>query len=70
MADLSPSSRNGQSLHDGESQLELLLFDLHGGQLFGINVFRVSEALPCPKLTQLPGSSSYVIGVAYVWYSP
>ncbi len=59
-------SSNGQSLHDGQSKLELLLFDLCGDQLFGINVFRVSEALPCPKLNRLPASNDYVKGVAYV----
>lgn len=66
MADLAPSFRSGQNLNNVESQLELLLFDLNGGQLFGINVFRVSEALPCPKLSQLPSTSDYLIGIAYM----
>lgn len=60
------NTRAGQNANDGESQLELLLFDLFGDQLFGLNVFRVSEASFCPKLSQLPGLSPYVIGSAYL----
>ncbi len=57
----------GQALNNcGESRLDLLLFDLNGDSLFGINVFRVSEALPCPHLSQLPSAGPYVTGIAYV----
>ncbi len=35
----------------GQNRLELLLFRLDGAQLYGINVFKVKEVLPCPKLT-------------------
>lgn len=32
----------------GQNRLELLLFRLAGTQLYGINVFKVREVLPCP----------------------
>lgn len=50
----------------GENRLELLLFRLAGRQVYGINVFKVKEVLPCPPLNELPGSSSVVSGVAHV----
>lgn len=42
------------------------MFRLNGSQLYGINVFKVKEVLPCPPLTVLPHSSRVVRGVAYV----
>lgn len=50
----------------GQNRLELLMFRLNGSQLYGINVFKVKEVLPCPPLTVLPHSSRVVRGVAYV----
>ncbi|TFH72479.1 chemotaxis signal transduction protein CheV [Gammaproteobacteria bacterium LSUCC0112] len=50
----------------GQNRLELLMFRLNGGQLYGINVFKVKEVLPCPALSILPHSSPVVRGVAYV----
>ena len=50
----------------GQNRLELLMFRLNGGQLFGINVFKVREVLPCPALNILPHSSPVVRGVAYI----
>lgn len=50
----------------GQNRLELLMFRLNGGQLYGINVFKVKEVLPCPALNILPHSSPVVRGVAYV----
>jgi two-component system chemotaxis response regulator CheV len=50
----------------GQNRLELLLFSMEGNQLFGINVFKVKEVLPCPKLTHLPNSTPEVRGVAHV----
>lgn len=50
----------------GENRLELLLFRLHTNQLFGINVFKVKEVLPCPKLTKLPKLNPYVCGIAHI----
>lgn len=50
----------------GQNRLELLMFRLNGKQLYGINVFKVKEVLPCPPLSVLPHSSRVVRGVAYV----
>ena len=50
----------------GQNRLELLMFRLNGGQLYGINVFKVKEVLPCPALSILPHSSPVVRGVAYI----
>ena len=50
----------------GENRLEVLMFRLHGKQLFGINVFKVQEVLTCPKLTQLPQSHSATRGLAII----
>ncbi|SFC00154.1 two-component system, chemotaxis family, response regulator CheV [Marinospirillum celere] len=48
----------------GENRLELLLFRLQNGQLYGINVFKVKKIMPCPPLTQLPYHHPHVAGVA------
>ena len=48
----------------GHNRLELLLFRLDSGQLFGINVFKVQEVIQCPPLTQIPDSHRVVSGVA------
>ncbi|WP_455197423.1 chemotaxis protein CheV [Kaarinaea lacus] len=48
----------------GENRLELLLFRLHGDQLYGINVFKVQEVIRCPKLTHIPNSKDIVRGIA------
>jgi len=48
----------------GENRLELLLFRLHGDQLYGINVFKVQEVIRCPKLTHIPNSKEIVRGIA------
>jgi two-component system chemotaxis response regulator CheV len=37
---------------------------LQGRQIFGINVFKVKEVVQCPHLTELPGSSPVIRGVA------
>src|SRR5690606_2923338 len=50
----------------GNKRLELLLFRLHGTQPFGINVFKVREVLQCPELTEMPGSSPHVRGIAHL----
>jgi len=50
----------------GQNRLELLMFRLNGAQLYGINVFKVKEVLPCPNLSVLPHSSRVVRGVAYI----
>ncbi len=50
----------------GQNRLEMLLFRLEGKQLYGINVFKVKEVLPCPRLTSLPKSKPVVRGVAHI----
>lgn len=50
----------------GENRLELLLFRLQGRETYGINVFKVREVLPCPKLSGIPKRNPIVRGVAYV----
>jgi len=50
----------------GQNRLELLLFKLVGPQRFGINVFKVREVMPCPRLTTLPKQDSFIKGVAHI----
>lgn len=50
----------------GNNRLELLLFRLGGPQLYGINVFKVREAIPCPSLTKLPNANPVILGVASI----
>ena len=51
----------------GQNRMELLLFKLSGlSQRYGINVFKVREVLPCPKLTVMPRLHQFVIGVAHI----
>ncbi len=50
----------------GQNRLELLMFRLNGPQLYGINVFKVKEVLPCPRLSVMPHSSPVVRGVAHI----
>ena len=50
----------------GHNRLELLLFKLGTAQTFGINVFKVREAIPCPVLTKLPFSHPVIRGAARI----
>ena len=50
----------------GQNRLELLLFKLTGRQRFGINVFKVREVMPCPRLTILPKQNMFIKGVAHI----
>lgn len=50
----------------GRNRLELLLFRLHGRQLFAINVFKVREVIRMPKLTAIPQRHPVVAGVTYL----
>ncbi|MGB2741598.1 MAG: chemotaxis protein [Cognaticolwellia sp.] len=50
----------------GQNRLELLLFKLIGRQRFGINVFKVREVMPCPRLTLLPKQDQFIKGVAHI----
>ena len=50
----------------GENRLEVLMFRLHGEQLFGINVFKVQEVQQMPKLTLIPRRHPIIVGVTHV----
>jgi two-component system chemotaxis response regulator CheV len=50
----------------GHNRLELLLFQLGTRQRFGINVFKVKEAIPCPRLTKIPNSHPVIRGTAHI----
>lgn len=50
----------------GQNRLEMLLFRLGTKQKFGINVFKVKEAIPCPRLTKIPNSHPVVRGAAHL----
>ncbi|WMT46293.1 MAG: chemotaxis protein [Acidithiobacillus caldus] len=56
----------------GTNRFELLLFRLGKDpksserEIFGINVFKVREALVMPKITPMPGAPQHVIGVASI----
>lgn len=50
----------------GQNRLELLLFRLRTGQLYGINVFKVKEVLQCPRLNSIPHRKPVVRGVAHI----
>ena len=47
----------------GENRLEILMFRLHGRQLFAINVFKVQEVVRLPKLPQIPQRHPHMCGV-------
>lgn len=53
-----------------DDRLEILLFDLGGEQRFGINVLKVKEIIPRPRLTQLPQSHPAIKGVAHLRGEP
>lgn len=50
----------------GQNRFEMLLFMMGGRQRFGINVFKVREVIPAPRITQLPHAHSAVRGIAHV----
>ncbi|MGF1758321.1 chemotaxis protein [Photobacterium sagamiensis] len=50
----------------GQNRLELLTFKLNRRQRYGINVFKVKEVLPCPKLTSIPNLHPLVKGIAHI----
>jgi len=47
----------------GQKRLVLLLFNLDGSQLYGINVCKVKEELWCPKLSEIPKPNTGVRGL-------
>ena len=56
----------------GTNKFELLIFrlgkdqDSHTREVFGINVFKVREALIMPSITPMPGAPRHVLGVANI----
>ncbi len=50
----------------GQNRLELLLFSLGDGQIYGINVFKVKEVIACPPLIRIPKCHPIVKGVANI----
>ena len=50
----------------GKNRLELLIFRLEDGALYGINVFKVREVIRCPQLTTVHSAHSVVRGVANI----
>lgn len=56
----------------GTNRFELLLFQLGKNaqgstrEIYGINVFKVREALVMPSITPMPGAPEYVMGVANI----
>ncbi|BBP43062.1 chemotaxis protein [Thiosulfativibrio zosterae] len=48
----------------GMNRMELLLFKIHGDQLFGINVFKVREVIRTPFISPVPKSDSRIVGVS------
>jgi two-component system, chemotaxis family, chemotaxis protein CheV len=47
----------------GSNQMEILLFSLGSSELFGVNVFKVREVAPIPKITKTPNMPPGVVGV-------
>jgi len=54
---------SGVHAADGEGRVELLLFRLPDGQRFALNVLKIREVIPCPRVTVLPGAHPAVVGV-------
>lgn len=50
----------------GQNRFEMLLFMMGGRQRFGINVFKVREVIPAPRITQMPHAHNAVRGIAHV----
>lgn len=50
----------------GKNRLELLMFRLGDGELYGINVFKVREVIRCPALTPVHSAHPVVRGIANI----
>lgn len=48
----------------GMNRMELLLFRIHGPQLFGINVFKVREVIQTPPISPVPKADGRILGVS------
>ena len=47
----------------GSNKLEVLLFSLGGAEVFALNVFKIKEVTPCPKITRMPNMRPGMVGV-------
>lgn len=50
----------------GKNRLELLIFRLGDGELYGINVFKVREVIRCPELTTVHSAHPVVSGISKI----
>lgn len=50
----------------GKNRLELLMFRLNDGEMYGINVFKVKEVIRCPQLTTVHSSHPVVRGITNI----
>lgn len=50
----------------GHNRMELLLFHMNTAQRFGINVFKVREVIPTPRLVKVPHAHPSVRGIAHI----
>ncbi len=50
----------------GANQMELLLFHVGTGEVFGINVFKVREVMKEPSLTRVPEADERISGLANI----
>ncbi|MGH7230373.1 MAG: chemotaxis protein [Nitrospiraceae bacterium] len=50
----------------GANQMELLLFHVGTGEVFGINVFKVREVMKCPVLTRVPDIDPRIEGMTNI----
>ncbi|WP_421621585.1 chemotaxis protein [Alkalilimnicola ehrlichii] len=50
----------------GRNRMELLLFHFGGAQRYGINVFKVREVIPVPRLSRVPQSHPVARGIAHI----
>ena len=58
------NSQQSLTAEKQSDQIEILQFYLNTRLPFGINVLKVKEIIPVPKLTQLPNSNPVICGVA------
>jgi len=56
-------AEKGSATATADNNLQLLLFSLGGNQLYGINVFKVREIIPCPEITHVHNGHPAIIGI-------
>lgn len=57
---------DGRTRLAGANQMELLLFHVGTGEVFGINVFKVREVMKLPALTRMPEADPRIEGMANI----